>query len=268
MPDQSDVAAALAAAATDALYPNGTDHASAVGVLCRVYRGFPTGAALDADLTSGRVDVSVTPVDGSYRNTTRFLPTFLNTPAAPTLTVTMSGNTVTFSGIATQGQLAGVLVDGRSYVYRTANADSPATVAANIGVLVRTDRPAALSGQSVSFPGVSRLLARTVADTPDTMEVRRQTEEFRVTVWAPSVILRDAAGALLDATLAAIPFLNVINTACRLRASGSSTSDKSQSANLYRRDLLFSVEYPTTVTVDRPAMLFGSLTDNGTSTLV
>ena len=268
MPDQSDVAMALAAAATDALYPNGTAFPSAIGVLCRVYRGFPTGTALDADLASGRVDVSVMPVDGSYRNTTRYMPTFLNTPATPTLAVATSGNTVTFAGTADPGQLAGVLVDGSSYVYRTSGADSPATVAANLAVMVRADRPATLSGQSVQFPGAFQVAARTVADTPDTTELRRQTEDFRVTIWAPSAALRDAAGALLDAVLAAIPFLDVCNTACRFLAGGSKTSDASQSAGLYRRDLLFSVEYPTTVTTSRPAMLFGTLTENGAPTLV
>ena len=268
MPDQSDVAASLAAAATDALYPNGPAFPSALGVLCRVFRGFPTGSALEADLAAGRVDISVMPVDGSYRNTTRYMPTFLNTPVTPTLTVATAGNTVVFAGVADPGQLAGVLVDGRSYVYRTTAADSPATVAANLAVMVRADRPATLSGQSVYFPGAFRVVGRTVADTPDTTELRRQTEEFRVSVWAPSAALRDAAGALLDATLAAVPFLDVADTACRLLAGGSATSDKSQSAGLYRRDLLFSVEYPTTAITSRPAMLFGTLTDNGAPTLV
>ena len=267
MPDQSDVAEALAEAATNALYPNSTAFPSALGVLCRVFRGFPTGAALDTDLAAGRVDVSITPVEGTYRDTTRYLPAFLNSPATPTLTVATVGNSVVFAGSADSGQLAGVLVDGSTYVYRTTGNDSPATVAANIAVLVRADRPATLSGQSVSFPGAFRLLARTVADTPDTTELRRQTEDFRLTVWAPSAALRDAAGALLDATLAAIPFLDASNTACRLLARGSTTSDQSQNASLYRRDLLFSVEYPTTSTVSHPAMLFGTLTDNGIPTL-
>ena len=268
MPDQSDVASSLAIAATNALYPNSTAFPSALGVVCRVYRGYPTGAALDAELAGGKVDVSITPVDGSYRNTTRYLPDLVSTPATPRLTVSATGNTVTFAGTADVAQLAGVLVDCRSYVYRTTGNDSPATVAANIGVLVRADRPANLSGQSVSFPGAYRVVARTAADTADTTELRRQSEEFRMTIWAPSAALRDAAGALLDATLAAVPFLDVCDTACRLQASGSTSSDASQSAGLYRRDLLWSVEYPTTVTTNCPAMLFGTLTDNGAPTLV
>ena len=238
-----------------------------MGAPCRVYRGYPAGAALEADLAAGWVNVSVTPVDGSYHNTTRYMPAFLNTPATPTLTAATAGNTVVFAGTADPGQLAGVLVDGSSYVYRTTDADSPATVAANLAVLVRADRPVLLSGQSVSFPGAFRLVARTVADTPDTTELRRQTEDFRITIWAPSAGLRDAVGALLDATLAAIPFLSVRDAACRLLGRGSATSDQSQSAGLYRRDLLFSVEYPTTTTASRPAMLFGILTDDGIPTL-
>lgn len=119
MPDQSDVETALATAASEALYPNGTTFDSALGVLCRIYRGSPTGAALNNDLAAGRVNVTVAPVDGSYRNTTRHLPTFLNDAAPATLAVGTVGNTIAFTGTADAGQLAGVMVDSSSYVYRT-----------------------------------------------------------------------------------------------------------------------------------------------------
>ena len=268
MPDQSDVEAALAAAAADALYPDGVTRESALGVLCRVFRGFPTAAALDADLAAGRVNVSVVPVDGSYRNTTRFMSGLADSPALPTLLISFAGDTVTLAGTAEAGQLAGVLVDGGSFVHRTGPGETPALVAAALAALVRAERPAVLSGTSVSFPGAGRVVGRTVADTPDTVELRRQVQEFRMTVWAPSAAMRDAAGAALDGRLACVTFLPVEGVPCFLRCSGSATSDRFEAAALFRRDLLFSVEYPTTATVTRPAMLFGRLTDNSIPNLV
>jgi hypothetical protein len=48
-------------------------------------------------------------------------------------------------------------------------------------------------------------------------------------------------------------------TAARLIFSGTATFDQSQDAILYRRDLIYTVEYATTVTALLPSMLFGSL---------
>ena len=50
MADQSDVEQALAAVVAAVLYPGGTTAASLVGVACRVHRGWPDAASLDADL--------------------------------------------------------------------------------------------------------------------------------------------------------------------------------------------------------------------------
>ena len=71
MADQSDVEAVLVALASAALYPQGIDADSVCGQPCRVYRGWPNPLALDADLAAGRVNVTVFPVDGATRNTTR-----------------------------------------------------------------------------------------------------------------------------------------------------------------------------------------------------
>ena len=282
MPDQSDVENALSQTAADALYPNGADADSALGAPVRIHRGLPLAATLNADLAAGRVTVSVTPVDGSLELTTRYLSSFVNDPPPPTLVASVAGTAASFAGTAGANQLAGLLADDATYVYRTVGTDTPELVAAALAALVRADRPALLVGATVTIPGVGRLVARIVADTRDTIELRRQRQLFRLTVWSPSAALRDAAGALLDATLAAILFLDVASQSpsdpfspdasssqpCRLIASGALTSDQSQSAALYRRDLIYAVEYPTTVTALRPAMLFGTLEQNGTPTLV
>lgn len=67
MADQADVETALVQIASAALYPQGTTGPSICGTLCRVYRGWPTPAGLDADLAAGAVNVSVYPVDGGSK---------------------------------------------------------------------------------------------------------------------------------------------------------------------------------------------------------
>ena len=70
---------------------------------------------------------------------------------------------------------------------------------------------------------------------------------------------RDAAGAAVDAALAALTFIELPDgTQGRLRFVSSTLLDESQNVALYRRDLVYSVEYATTVAVNLPSMIFGN----------
>lgn len=90
--------------------------------------------------------------------------------------------------------------------------------------------------------------------------MRRQEQGFRITAWCSAPGIRDATCTLIDAALAGIPFLALPDgSAGRLRYRGTATMDQSQDAALYRRDLIYTVEYPTTLTDLLPAMLFADL---------
>ena len=268
MADQSDVEQALVTLISAALYPLGESAASTIGPTCRIYRGWPNAAALDTDLAAGRINVTVFPVQQLQRNTTRFPDQWQATPAVPTLTVTTSGLSVTFAGSAVAGQLAGVLADNQGYVYRTQTGDTPAMVAASLAVALRANRIAQLANATITIPNAGRLLARTVADTSATQEVRRQEQGFRITAWCPSPATRDAVAIAIDPALAAITFIALPDgSAGRLRFASTTTFDQQEDAALYRRDLLYTVEYPTTLTALQPAMLFGDLDLNGNSFL-
>ena len=267
MADQSDVENALAELVSAALYPSGTASPSIPGRPCRIFRGWPNSAALDADLAAGRINVSIFPVDTALRNTTRYPAEWTVADAGtPTLTVSVSAISATFGGTADAGQLAGLLVDGRTYVYRTQTANSPALVAANLSALMRPDRIVLLSHASISVPGAGVLLARTVADAGVLMELRRQTQIFRITSWCPDPATRDGTAAAIDSALAAQSFVALPDrTQGRLIYVGSTVFDQSQDAALYRRDLLYSVDYATTRVATQPAMLFGAGAINTTT---
>ena len=259
MPSQADAENALAILTENALYPSGTNSASAVSATARIYRGWPNATALDADLTAGRINVTIFGVPGATKVTTRYPVTPMSNPAVPSLTVSVTDYTATFAGSAVAGQLAGLLVNDKPYVYRTATGDTPALVAAILAAAVNADRPAISSGASVFTPGAVPT-ARTVADGTMTTEIRRQVQTFRITAWCPSPDLRDAACAVLDTVFAATPFLTLIDgSAARLTFVSTTTFDQSQDASLYRRDLLYAVEYPTTLVATQPSMLFGTV---------
>lgn len=265
MPDQSDVEEALAAAVAGALYPLGAEQASAVASACRVYRGWPTTAALEADLAAGIAHVTVQPVAGSLQDTTRFAAEWQGVATASTLVAAVDGETVSFTGSAAVGQVAGVLVDEAAYAYRVRAGDTPGVVAAVLAELVRVERPATLQGDGFSLPGGVGIVARVATDGFGGTELRRQRAGFRVTAWCPDPGVRDRVAGCVDLALAEVQFLDVGGWGCWVRVLGGSVVDEGSAAGIWRRDLMYSVEYPTVAPSALPSMLFGVAVANGVS---
>jgi hypothetical protein len=263
MADQSDVENALARLIAAALYPNGTDEVSVPGPDCRIYRGWPNSAALDRDLAAGKINITVFPASGAGRTTTRYAEQWIGAPNQPSLIAVAAGVSVAFSGRADTGQIAGILVDGRSYAYRTQAGDTPELVAANLATMARDRSIVRLSRGTLTIPGAGALLARVVSDAVMQQEVRRQEQDFRVTCWCPTPASRDTTAAAIDQSLSSERFLTLPDsTQGRLIYSGTTVFDQSQNADLYRRDLMYSVEYATILSASQPAMLFGDLALN------
>ncbi len=263
MADQSDVEQSLAAAIARLLYPGGASvtgmGASAVGPPARVYRGWPDDVALARDLAAGTLNVTVAADAANQTTTTRYSNEWLPTEILePTLSGAVFGNTAVFAGDAGPGQIAGLLVDGFAAVHRTVIGDTPVTVALAIATGLAS-RNAMASGASVLVLGARRMKARVVADQPGVRETRRQRVVFRVVCWCPDPASRDTLASLIDSQLSDIAFLDLPDgLAGRLRIVASTPTDRAQTAGLYRRDLLYSVEYATTIRLDLPTLLFGN----------
>jgi hypothetical protein len=165
--------------------------------------------------------------------------------------------------------VAGLLVDGQSYAYRTQIGDSPALVAANLAALARANAIVQLSVSTLTIPGSGSLIVRVVADASAQQEIRRQEQIFRVTCWCPTPTSRDTAAIAVDLALAQSRFVSLADGSMgRLVYAGTTVFDQSQDALLYRRDLLYLVEYPTIVSALQPTMLFGDLLLNANNLTV
>jgi hypothetical protein len=265
MADQADVETALAAIVGGVLYPAGLEQGCVVlDAVCRIYRGWPTPAALDADLANGLVNVSITAVAGSHRVTTRYPDRWrvLQT-VTPALTVSVVNEVASFAGAANVGQIACLLVEGRAAVHRTEAHDTPeivaAALAAELNQLGAAPWNAALAvGATVSVPGARSVTARVTADQPALRETRRQRQNFSVACWCSQPALRDAVGSAIDSALSRIDFIGLADLSSgRLRFVDSVTSDRWQDATLYRRELTYSVDYPTTITAALPCLTVG-----------
>ena len=247
MADLSDVMNALVALVDRTLYPNGDTAPSLTGATFRIYPGEPVPAQLDADLAAGTINVSVFPLDGEI-NTTRF-PTDWHqaTPAAITLAAAVAGNTVALSGTVSTPQNLALLVDGKAYVHGVAAGETLATVAAALAALVSADQPASATGAALTVPGAHRIVARVGGAGTSIREVKRQLRRFRISFWCADPNSRNAAAAPVDVALATTNFLTLADgSAGRLVYHASPLIDKAETTALYRRDLVYSVEYGTT----------------------
>ena len=258
MADLSDVNEALKTLCADALYPGGN---TAVGAEGRIYVGWPVPAQLDADLAKGIWHVSIFPLPGVDRNTTRF-PKVWQTTVAPSAALTLTDTSpvlgqdtvlpfyaapqITVGGAIQAGEVAAVKADGTWYTYTVQSSDTLASVATAIAGLVSG---ATANGDTVVFENSTDITARVTTTGTSGMEVRRQQRVFRLTAWAPSHTLRDTIAGTLDAYLAPIErFALPDGFGARLLYSGTHQTDELQRQTIYRRDLDYSVEYATTQT--------------------
>lgn len=263
MADLADVANAIAGIASAALYPNGTSQPSAVNVDCKVVRGWPLPDDLDASLKAGTLTVSVFPMQGMERNTTRF-PTDLNTlniPAA-TITAVVSGQQITFGGTVSAPQNIGVILGDydptqTAYVYPATVQDTPTTIAAGLAaLLVAAGIAATASGPVLTLP--AKVIAEPKIGVFGTawQELKRQERAFMVSLWCSTPDLRDRAGPIIDLAMVRNERFELADGSCaRMTYVRTDESDDRQTVAIYRRDLIYMVEYPTTVISTYPTII-------------
>lgn len=261
MADIADVEAALLRLVGDALPPDAY----------RGYRGWPTPAALEADLGKGISHLTVTAREGVGRVTTRYQARPISLPAVPvTLHAQNSapalGNTVSFTGTAGSRHVAGVGVYDRAGVPDAAYcvACQAGETADQVAARIAAQIPGAVvEGASIRVPG-AYLEARTNTYGEVSTELRRQDIGFQVCLWCPSPAVRDALGRKVDAALARAEVQKWLalpdGSAGWLRSGGvPRTTDKGSENLSWRRDFFPQVEFPTTITEEAPRMLFGGL---------
>lgn len=258
MASLSDVENALQALIVGQIYPNGTPPAgsSAVAHPVKVYAGWPDPQALDADLveTNGlpmASHVSIYPLP-TERNVTRF-ETRWEDEAVPetTYTITASGQTITLGGQAPSpyaAQNVAAWVSGVAYVVQAGRGQTPAQVATALGGAIQADVPgASVLGSVITLPASAVLGSVIVGATGSAAkEVRRQEKQFHIAVWTSSPTLRATIADLFDPVLADTPRLNFPDGSTgRLHYVTTREDDFVQKQRIWRRSLIYAVEYAT-----------------------
>jgi hypothetical protein len=259
MADISDVEQALVESITAVLYPAGSSQSSIVGALCRIYRGWPNSATLNADLSAGAVNITIAVDNDSGRTTTRYLPQWQTISAQPGTAASVDGQTVTVAGTPIIGDVIGAMIDGMTFAYRIRAGDTPGLIAANLEQLIQVNRMANLQGAAVTIPGAASIVIRVVCDNATSFESRRQEKDLRIICWCPMPSIRDAVAATIDAAIDQLAFLLLPDSSqARILYRNTASYDQAQNALLYRRDLIYTVEYAAITTLQQPSMLFGA----------
>lgn len=258
--------------------PTSVASAASVGTNIRIGRGWPLAKQLDTDLCAGIATVTVFPITGMVRHSLKYMFKWHQgaTVTAPTLTAAVAGATVTFSGAGGAGQIAGVAIGSgpsrAAYAVRLADADTPATVAAGLAAKIPN---ASANGAVLTLQTNLPVTARVAADQPEWLETRRQDQGVWVMTWCSTPQVRDLVARTIDEGFANMQdqfgrqteFFGLPDGSnAWVKYAGSVTDDRPQQANLYRRNLRYVIQYPTTLVETQPEVLFpgGPLWTNGT----
>jgi hypothetical protein len=257
MADESDVGNVLAGLAAGVVYPGGTSAPSIVGAPVLIYRGWPKSAQLDGDLAAGKAHVSIFAPPGMERNTTRYRRDDIQVaPPVHTLTATVSGNTVTIGGTVAVPQNIIVLCGIRLiFPYAVQAGDTLASIAANLAALLNAAFPGTVAvGATVTIAGrPGRIQARVASQALVWTEQGRQEKSFWLSCWCPTPAMRDVLAPAIDLALRQRDFITMPDQgAARLIYGSSRTSDEGQKVQIYRRDLIYSVEYATATVTSAP----------------
>lgn len=269
MADLADVSRALVALIAQTAYPAGTGQPSISGQPVKVYAGWPNPAQLADDLKSGKLHVSAFPRAVKTTDTARSKWRTV-TPAAHSLTLAVAGQTVTVGGTVATPQNASLVIAGVAYPYAVQVADTLASIATVLAAQVAADWPGTTSagnvitvsqGATLALDFINQRYQSDVLHEPcisarvggvatRLREVRRQDQEFLITVWANCYDSRDPLAAMIDATLADTNRITLPDGSfgtLRSRPLANSWDDSGQKERVYRRDLCCWIEYSTTV---------------------
>lgn len=258
MADQAQVEQALVVLLARALEPENIE------APVRVYRGWPSSAALDADMAAGIVNVSVNEAKEHWRRLAPLPARWILPRGGGGAAISAIADLVEVTGTAGDGQVLGLLVDGVAYRYQPRAGEDASSIAAALATQIRHQRAVVQLNAMLRLPGARKLTARCVGQAASVAELARQVQGFRVAFWCPTPELRDRATGLAECAIDERQFIDLPDgSAGRVLRAGLETVDRVSEAALFRCDLTCTVEYATTKVEAEGEMLIGELNIDG-----
>ena len=169
---------------------------------------------------------------------------YVITPAVHGMTAAILSGAVTLSGTPGTGEYASIIADQR-HVYSRVGASASAILTAIAADAVAQYPSVSAVGNTITFP-TSRLVCRIGAPATVGSVTHRQKHQFFVTVWTPNPTMRDTLAAAIDVAFKEVNHLTMPDTSLAVLCYDHANQiDEKSTVSIYRRDLVYSVEYAT-----------------------
>jgi hypothetical protein len=263
MADLSDVTAYLKAQALAAVYPNGVGSKNSIaGIDIRLYEGWPLPDQLEMDVAGNTKDaatgvisprangplanVSIFPWGSTGGNTYQILDeTYTIVAPAITTTVAVAGEIITLTGTLSPNEFLTVIIDDSAIVSQT-GANVAAMLAALAAQAVTAGFAATSTATTLTIPFTRSMVVRQGGKGVVGKVTHRQVQSVMVTVWAPTPQIRTQLAAAIDNVIKQTTKTSMPDTSqAIIRYHGTCVNDDQQAVTIYRRDLIYSVEYAT-----------------------
>lgn len=251
MADIDDVTSQFAAMASSACFPNGENAASVTGGKSDIFvaQGWPKQAELPRQIAAGVTNISVISIAGGKSDCFQTLDkAYVIRPAVHGMSAStvLSGLTaiVTIAGAPGQGEFLTIVAAGEAY------SRGGATVAEILAALNADIAGSSISGSSITVP-TNRVTVHVGASATMGIVTHRQRAMINITVWAPSPQARSNISAAIDVALKASNRIVMPDTTqATYSFSHLHQTDVDETKSIYRRDLVFAVEYATLETFE------------------
>lgn len=260
MADLSDITEYLAGVAAAAVYPNGTLQPSVAAMDVRIYEGWPQAEKLDRDVkgenddgsarTNGQAaHVSVYPMPGTGNAVFQIQDkTYVITPVTLGMAVSVVGNVISVTGQPNAGEFLTLVCDN-AVVLSRGGASTSALLAALAADAVAAGYAATSDATSLTVPVVHDLVVRQGGKALMGKVLNRQTQLVMISVWAPNRIARSQLASAIDILVKKSIRITLPDTSQAIvKYNRTNQSDEMQTDVVYRRDLIFDVEYATVET--------------------
>lgn len=254
MASTDDVVRYLARRISEVIYPGGCRLPGIVNASVKIYPGWPIPGTLQQDIDNGGVHISVWPLP-----TERKLDTALGRPirilakGEPALQFTVNGSIISVSGVASALTNVWVSLNGKAFTFQF----RAGTTAEQAIYALSAELPKSFTVLSSFCILMAEHLSVSVTTAGTAVkELRRQIKDFQITVWAPAPGLRERIGTAIDTALSEQCHIDLNDGApAHLLYARQFDSDRSENWHVYRRDLVFSVNFATTQSIEAPEVI-------------
>lgn len=262
MADISDITSYLRTTVTGIVYPSGTGSPSIAAQDVRIFEGWPLPDQLELDMAGKMLtgtppkvvvrpggqlsNISIFPMLGT--NATPYQiqdKTFVVSQPVYGLTPTLAGNVISVAGNPNPGEYLTIIAD-RKFAYSATGSTTAAIVASLAASLAANYPGVSHTGATLTVPFQYALTIRQGGQGVLGKASHRQTQSVMVTVWSPTHDIRTALAKPIDTALKKVIIATMPDTSqAKFCYNRTNVIDDQQTAGIYRRDLVYDVEFAT-----------------------